>query len=249
MKYGINGTRIEARLAHALTSPPPPPRTPRPAKTLATTLPDQVPLENLVDSRFIEGTYPLFDSSSSEKADGGNYDNEDDDGSLEPPERRDLEQQGHHTRRRKTSSCFGGLFDPSLELGVHLYRMGPLNTYSTAGRSAGEAVASRLLRSSGSTVERARAAAPDGSVTNDADEAKSSGGGRGPNPSPPMVLWKPPSLVERGKVGLDGHGSTAVSLYARPQMEVRRIGDTSSGGEGAGEGINKTAWLRETFDV
>lgn len=175
-----------------------------------------MPLENLIDNRFVEGTYPLFDTSSSPEKyeEGERGDNERSvDDSLEPPERWNLEKIGQpRIRRSKTSSCFGGLFDPSLELGVHLYRMGPLNNYSSR-----------------SSVERARAAAPD------QNEARSSGGDRGPVPSPPAVLWKPPSLIERGKVGLDGCGcNSAVSLFARPQTEAKIIGDASSDGEGAG---------------
>lgn len=191
--------------------------------------PYQVPLDSLVDSRCIEGTYPLFDSSCPENVEGESADGKDNNGSAR--------RQDQHNQRRRTSSCFGGLFDPSLELGVHLYRMGPLNNYRTADRSARNAATSEIMvRSSGVAAERARTAAPDRSATNDGDEARSGGGGQGSDPSPPARLWKPPSLVERGKVGLDERGSSAVSLFARPQMEARRAGDTttSSGGEGAG---------------
>lgn len=186
-----------------------------------------------MDSRFIEGTFPLFDRSSPENTEGENDDIKDSDGSLDPPKRQNLQRQGQRIRR-KTSSCFGGLFDPSLELGLHLYRMGPLNKYSTAGSAVNvDAAASRMLRSSANAGERV--AALDCSQTKNGVETRSSGGRDwGLDPSPTMALWKPPSLVERGKIGLDRCGSSAVSLFARPQMAARRIGEASSGGESAG---------------
>lgn len=50
----------------------------------------------------------------------------------------------------------------------------------------------------------------------------------GNDPSRASVWWKPPSLVERGKVGL--HPPT-VSLFGRPQMEARRVADDWNGGQ------------------
>lgn len=205
----------------------------------------QVPLESLVDSRFIEGTYPLFDSTPQ---DGDDEDDVGPDGegcgsrstSEQQPERRDLRQQ--QRRKRRTSSCSGGLFDPSLELGIHLYRMGPLNSYSTTtGRGsgdAGKATGSRMLRSSGNTPGGAGAgdASPAGDNTpkNKGLETRGARGDKGSDPLPAARLWKPPSLVERGKVGLDGRGSESVSLFARPPVEARRAGDVAVGGEDAG---------------
>lgn len=49
----------------------------------------------------------------------------------------------------------------------------------------------------------------------------------GNDPSGVSVRWEPPSLVERGKVGLR---SPTVSLFKRPQMEPRRVADESNGG-------------------
>jgi len=126
------------------------------------------------------------------------------------------------------SSCSGGLFDPSLELGVHLYRMGPLNSYSTAFGGSGDAVGSRMLRSGGATAGGAGACA--GPVEN----RNCGGGDEHPDPMPEITLWKPPSLVERGKVGLDGRGSAPVALFARPPLEPRRAGDVGSGGHTGG---------------
>ena len=186
---------------------------------MLTNTPHQVPLDTLVDSRFIEGTYPLFDRSSPDNAEGDDDGSEDGNSSVKPPEQQDLRQRGQHIRKRKTSSCFGGLFDPSLELGVHLYRMGPLNNYSRAGESRED------------MAELARVAALHLRVPKDGTEVRSSGGGQGPGSPPPIVLWKPPSLVEKGKVGRDGCGSDAVSLFARPQMEPGRIGDTTRRGD------------------
>eukprot|EP00752_Nemacystus_decipiens_P003390 g3137.t1 len=126
-----------------------------------------------LQSRFIEGTYPLFDSSSSPES------VESDNDGLKSSGRRDPRQEGgQHIRTRRMSSCFGGLFDPSLELGLHLYRMGPLNNYSTADGGIRCAVASRMDRPSGDAAEGASAACPDCSEQKDGNGPGSSGVGR-----------------------------------------------------------------------
>lgn len=197
--------------------PPVDPRHPPQPASPSTTC--QVPLESLVDSRFIEGTYPLFDSTPPIE------DGEEDADPVKKPEGRDPRQQAKqgNRRMRRMSSYNGGLFDPSLELGLHLYRMGPMNSYSITNggrRDAGNAVGSRVLRSGGTTAGGAGA-----------DASRSD---QGSDPLPGVALWKPPSLVERGKVGLDGRGSALVSLFARPPAEPTRSGDVGSGGDAGG---------------
>lgn len=186
-----------------------------------------MPLESLVDSRFIEGTYPLFDSTpqveDGEEGTGPDNGCKTGSASMEQPEGRDLRQEAKQgsRRRRRMSSCNGGLFDPSLELGVHLYRMGPLNSYSATDggiRDVGKTVSSRVLRSGGITAGGAG--------------ADSSRSGQGLDSG--VALWKPPSLVERGKVGLGGRGCAPVSLFARPSVEPRRVGDVGGGGDAGG---------------
>lgn len=228
-----------------------------------------MPLKNLTDSRVIEGTYPLFNSNpfvdggSGEEDifDGGikssDGDNADDGGdgygqsrptyseSRERRERHQHQQQEQRTgtgRNRASPSCFGGLFDPSLELGVYLYRMGPLNSYSTAS-SGGGGDGGGLCdpNSSGMLCASDRKNAGDGTVNSSATSGRSGfhnksrgAGGNSDSPDPPTaaaapVLWKPPSLVERGKVGLRGQGSTSsVSLFGRTKMERGSITSDSN---------------------
>ncbi|CAN0441605.1 unnamed protein product [Ectocarpus sp. 12 AP-2014] len=123
--------------------------------------------------------------------------------------------------RRRTSSCLGGLFDPSLELAVHLYRMGPLNSYksspsgNTRSLLAGGNNAAEAEESATTYGVREERGGGGGREERGSDEG--SGGGVADPPAGP-ILWKPPSLVERGKVG---RRSPVVTLFERPQMEVR----------------------------
>lgn len=113
--------------------------------------------------------------------------------------------------KRRTSSCLGGLFDPSLELAVHLYRMGPFNSYSSSPGN-NTAVAGESATTHGNREE--------GGGGGGREEGRGDEGSGGGVADPPAgsILWKPPSLVERGKVG---RRSPVATLFERPQMEAR----------------------------
>lgn len=123
--------------------------------------------------------------------------------------------------RRRTSSCLGGLFDPSLELAVHLYRMGPLNSYNSSPGCnkrtllAGENNAAVAGESATTCGGREEGGGGGGREERGSDEGS---GGVVADPPAGAILWKPPSLVERGKVG---RRSPVVTLFERPRMEVK----------------------------
>ncbi|CAB1107896.1 unnamed protein product [Ectocarpus sp. CCAP 1310/34] len=182
----------------------------------------EVPLETLVDSRIVEGTFPLLDRRITVPAgdrDGKNSEGGGDDvcGSREHLQRRDEKR----TMRRRMSSYLGGLFDPSLELAVHLYRMGPLNSYnSSPGGNKSSLLAggnNAAVAGESTTTYGVREEGGGGGGREERGSDEGSGGGVADPPAGP-ILWKPPSLVERGKVG---RRSPVVTLYERPQMEVR----------------------------